>query len=506
MTTAAASAATATRDTAAERRSAHVRLPRCELLIDGEWVKSAAGETLVTENPATGQPLATVSCAGPEDGDHAVHAARTAFDSGPWPKMRGADRGRALMRLARLVDENRDDLITLESLDGGKPFRATQRQDLPAVIDTLEYYAGWADKIKGDIVPARTDALTYVLREPVGVVVGIVPWNFPLMNAVWKIAPALASGCTVILKPAELTPLSALRLGELALEAGIPPGVLNIVPGLGPVVGSALVKHPHIDKISFTGSPAVGRQIMHAAVDHLVRIGLELGGKSPNIVFADADLDAAVKASAAGAYFNAGQVCSAGSRILIQDSVHDEFVARLSEIATSMRIGDTMEADAKMGPIISARQLERVSNYISVGKEEGATLVTGGHRIDRPGYFMEATVFGDVTPDMRIAREEIFGPVASVIRFSDEDEAVRIANDTEYSLAAAVWSNDITRVHRVAKRLRAGTVWVNTYGHTDARLPWGGAGGDSGIGRDLGEAALANYTEAKTVWINLPPG
>jgi aldehyde dehydrogenase (NAD+) len=417
--------------------------------------------------------------------------------------MSAADRGRRIAGLAGLVDTHRDEIIALESLDGGKPLRATQRQDLPAVIDCLEYYAGWADKIKGDVVPARPGALTYLLREAVGVVVGIVPWNFPLMNAVWKVAPALASGCTVILKPAELTPLSALRLGELALEAGIPPGVLNVVPGFGGEVGAALVAHPHVDKVSFTGSPGVGRQIMRSAADNVTRVGLELGGKSANIVFADADLSAAVPASAAGVYFNAGQVCSAGSRILVQEAVYEEFVAGLTALAKGIRVGDPSDLSTRMGPIISEKQLKRVADYVSIGREEGATLVTGGERLARPGYFMEPTIFGDVRADMRIAQEEIFGPVASVIRFSDEADALRIANGTAYSLAAAVWSKDVTRVHRMAKQLRAGTVWVNTYGHTDTRLPWGGAGGDSGIGRDLGEAALANYTETKTVWIDL---
>lgn len=480
-----------------------LKLPQLELFIDGKWEPAASGETFATEDPATGQSLATVACAGADDADRAVRAARAAFDDGPWPRMRASDRGRVLTRLAQLVDEYSDELVTLESVDGGKPYRATQRQDLPAVIDTLEYYAGWADKVKGDIVPARADALTYILREPVGVVVGIVPWNFPLMNAVWKIAPALTSGCTMILKPSELTPLSALRLGELSLEAGIPPGVLNIVPGYGQGVGEALIRHPGIDKISFTGSPGVGRHIMRTAADHVVRVGLELGGKSPAVVFADADLDRAVRAVASGAYFNAGQVCSACTRVLVEDAGYDEFTAKLIDAAQSLRIGDPMDPDTRMGPIISAKQLKRVSDYVAIGAQEGANVLTGGSRIDRPGYFMQATVLGDVQLGMRVAQEEIFGPVVSVTRFSDEDEAIRAANGTPYSLAAAVWTNDVTRAHRVSKRLRAGTVWVNTYGHTDVRLPWGGTGGDSGVGRDLGEAALANYTEAKAVWINL---
>jgi aldehyde dehydrogenase (NAD+) len=480
-----------------------VRLPERRLLIGGEWVDAVAGTTLATENPATGEEITTVACAGADDAHRAVSAARAAFDGGPWSTMRAADRGRMIARLARLVDENRDELVALESLDGGKPVRATARQDLPAVIDCLEYYAGWADKIKGDVVPARPDALTYLRREPVGVVVSIVPWNFPLMNAVWKIAPALAGGCVVVLKPSELTPLTALRLGELALEAGLPAGVLNIVPGLGNDVGAALVADPRVDKISFTGSPAVGKSIMRAAADNVTRVGLELGGKSANIVFADADLPAAVAASTSGVFFNAGQVCSAGSRILVHEAAREEFVGRLADAARAIRVGDPMDPSTRMGPIISAKQRDRVTGYISIGTEEGATLVTGGARMERAGYFVEPTVFNDVRGDMRIAQEEIFGPVASVIGFADEDEALAVANGTAYSLAAAVWSRDVKRVHRVAHRLRAGTVWVNTYGHTDTRLPWGGAGGDSGIGRDLGEAALANYTETKTIWIDL---
>jgi aldehyde dehydrogenase (NAD+) len=483
--------------------TASVRLPERRLLIGGEWVDAVTGTTIATENPATGEEITRVACAGAADAERAVSAARRAFDGGPWSTISAADRGRLIARLARLVDENRDELVALESLDGGKPVRATARQDLPAVIDCLEYYAGWADKIKGDVVPARPDALTYLRREPVGVVVGIVPWNFPLMNAVWKIAPALASGCVVVLKPSELTPLTALRLGELALAAGLPAGVLNIVPGLGTEVGSALVADPRIDKISFTGSPAVGKTIMRAAADNVTRVGLELGGKSANLVFADADMPAAVAAATSGVFFNAGQVCSAGSRILVQEAAREEFVDRLADAARGIRVGDPMDPGTRMGPIISAKQRDRVTGYISIGTEEGATLVTGGSRLDRAGYFVEPTVFNDVRGDMRIAQEEIFGPVASVIGFEGEDHAVAIANGTAYSLAAAVWSRDVTRVHRVAHRLRAGTVWVNTYGHTDARLPWGGAGGDSGIGRDLGESALANYTETKTIWISL---
>ncbi len=473
------------------------------LLIDGAWIPAVSGRTFQTQNPATEETLAVIAEADSADADIAVGAAHRALTQGPWATMTGAARGRILYRMAALLRERFEEFVLLESLDGGKPVSATRRQDIPAAIDCLEYYAGWADKLTGRVVPVRSDALTYTTREPAGVVAAIVPWNFPLMNAVWKIAPALACGCTVVLKPAELTPLTALKLGALALEAGLPPGVLNVLPGYGTTVGAALVEHPRVNKISFTGSPAVGKQIMRAAAANGTRIGLELGGKSPNIVFADAEIDAAVRASSSGIFFNAGQVCSAGSRILVEDRIHDEFVARLAARAKSIRVGDPQAAETTMGPIISEKQMNRVVEYIDSGRRDGAEIVAGGSRIGNRGYFLEPTVFAEARNDMRIAREEIFGPVATVIRFRDEDEAIHLANDSPYSLAAAVWSRDIARVPRVASRLRAGTVWGNTYGHTDTRLPWGGYGGESGIGRDLGEAALENYTEQKTVWISL---
>ena len=473
------------------------------LLIDGKGCASLSGERFTTHNPATGEPLAEVALADRRDVHVAVLSARRALEKGPWAAMTGAERGRILRRLADLLRADTDAMVELEALDGGKPVRASRRQDVPAAIDCLEYYAGWADKIDGAVVPTRQDALTYTTRQPVGVVAAIVPWNFPLMNAVWKIAPALACGCAVVLKPAELTPLSALRLGRLALEAGLPPGVLNVLPGLGKEAGAALVEHPGVNKVSFTGSPGVGRSIMAAAAANLTRVGLELGGKSPNIVFADADLDTAVRQSAAGIFFNAGQVCSAGSRIYVEDGVHDEFVARLAERAAALVVGDPLDPGTALGPLISKGQFDKVLDYIDVGRQEGAALVTGGARVGDRGHFLEATVFAGGRNEMRIAREEIFGPVATVIRFKGEEEAVRLANDSPYSLAAALWSRDIGRAHGVAGRLRAGTVWVNTFGHTDTRLPWGGWGGDSGLGRDLGAAALENYTETKSVWVSL---
>jgi aldehyde dehydrogenase (NAD+) len=476
---------------------------RTQLLIDGAWVEARSGRRFATLNPATEGIIAEIAEAGGADIDIAVAAARQALTSGPWPALRGADRGRTLNRMAALIRARVDEIAALESLDGGKPISATRRQDIPAAIDCLEYYAGWADKLTGDVVPTRRGAFTYTTLEPVGVVGAIVPWNFPLMNAVWKIAPALACGCTIVLKPAELTPLSALWLGELALEAGLPPGVLNVLPGMGADAGAALVAHPGLNKISFTGSPRVGREIMRAATANVTRIGLELGGKSPNIVFADADLDAAVRQSTSGAFFNAGQVCSAGARILVADAIHDAFIERLAARVASLRIGDPMDAGTSLGPVISKTQMERILNYVEIGKSEGAALVTGGERIGNRGYFIAPTIFGGVEGGMRIAQEEIFGPVVSILRFRDEDEAVRLANGTAYSLAAGLWSRDLDRLHRVADRLRAGTVWINTYGPTDTRLPWGGMGGESGVGRDLGRAALQNYTEQKTVWMQL---
>ncbi|MGA8709395.1 MAG: aldehyde dehydrogenase family protein, partial [Steroidobacteraceae bacterium] len=376
-----------------------------------------------------------------------------------------------------------------------------QRQDLPAVLDTLAYYAGWADKINGQVIPARPDALTYTVREPLGVVGAIVPWNFPLMIGMWKIAPALACGCTVVLKPAEITSLTALRLGNLALAAGIPPGVLNVVTGYGATAGAALVEHPGVDKITFTGSPAVGRQILRSAAGNLKRVTLELGGKSANVIFEDADIDAAVKAASSGIFFNSGQVCSAGSRILAHDSIYEEVVERLRSRAGAIRLGPPGERGTTMGPLVSAVQMKRVLDYIEVGRQEGARLVAGGNRHGERGYYVEPTVFADVEHGMRISQEEIFGPVAAVLRFRDEEQAIRMANGTRYSLAAGVWSRDIGRAHRVVRRLRAGTVWVNTFGPTDVRLPWGGAG-DSGFGREHGDAAIENFTEPKAVWIN----
>ncbi|WP_198400273.1 aldehyde dehydrogenase family protein [Bradyrhizobium pachyrhizi] len=471
------------------------------LLIDGARVRSLSGNTFKSLNPATEQVIAAVAEGNEADVDRAVAAARRAFE-GPWRTMRAAERGHILLRWAELLKQHADEIVALESLDAGKPIAGVLRQDFPAAIDTLTYYAGWADKISGDVVSARDDALTYTMREPVGVVAAIVPWNFPLMIGMWKLAPALACGCTMVMKPAELTSLSALRIGELALEAGLPKGVLNIVTGPGRVVGDALVNHPDVDKVTFTGSPGVGRGIMKGAAGNFKRVSLELGGKSANVIFDDANLEAAAKAAAAGIFFNAGQVCSAGSRVLVQENAYDEVVERLVARAESLRIGDPADHATALGPVISEKQMRSILDYVEIGKHEGALLATGGARVGDRGYFISPAVFANVAYEMRISQEEIFGPIVSVIRFKDEADALRIANGTAYSLAAGVWSADMGRVQRFAKKARAGTVWINTYGYTDVRLPWGGER-DSGLGREHGTAALDNFTEPKAVWMNL---
>jgi aldehyde dehydrogenase (NAD+) len=471
------------------------------LLIDGQHRASSSGHTFKTLDPATGQVIATVAEGNEVDVDRTVAAARRAFE-GPWRTMRAAERGKILHRLVELMKRHADEIAALESLDAGKPISGVLRQDLPAAIDTLSYYAGWADKISGEVVSTRDDALTYTIREPVGVVAAIVPWNFPLMIGMWKIAPALACGCTIVMKPAELTSLSALRLGELALDAGLPPGVLNIVTGPGRVVGDALVNHPDVDKVTFTGSPGVGRGILRGAASNFKRVSLELGGKSANVIFDDADIESASRAAASGIFFNAGQVCSAGSRVLAQEKVYNEVVERLTERAKTIRMGDPADRATALGPVISERQMNSILDYVSIGQKEGALLTTGGTRIGDRGYFISPAVFADVKHEMRISQEEIFGPVVSVIKFRDEAEALRLANGTAYSLAAGVWSSDIGRVQRFAKKANAGTVWINTYGYTDVRLPWGGAR-DSGLGREHGTAAIDNFTEPKAVWMNL---
>ena len=471
-----------------------------QLFIDGKHVAPSGGTYSLDIDPATEEVIGMVAEGDKADVDLAVSAARAALKR--WGAMRAAERGRILQRAAALLEEHQEELIKLESRDAGKPLASVRRQDMAAVLDTVRYYAGWCDKITGQVIPARPDALTYTVREPVGVVAAIVPWNFPLMIGMWKIAPALACGCTVVVKPAELTPLSLLRVAELFLEAGLPAGALNVVCGKGGVVGEALVHHPGVDKVTFTGSPRVGRGILQGAASNFKRVTLELGGKSANVIFADANFERAVRAASSGIFFNAGQVCSAGSRVLVQRSVYDEVVSRLAARAQAIKVGDPRVPETTMGPVISETQMKSILNYIEVGKAEGASAVTGGARLGTKGYFIEPTVFANVEHEMRISQEEIFGPVLCVIPFDDEQDAVRIANGTSYSLAAGVWSADIGRVHRMAAALKAGTVWINTYGYTDVRLPWGGSG-ESGFGREHGEAALENFTEPKAIWLAL---
>jgi aldehyde dehydrogenase (NAD+) len=473
-----------------------------DLFIDGQHVKPAGGEYSNDIDPATEEVIAAVALGGKADVDVAVRAARAALKV--WGGMRAADRGRILMRAADLLEQHAEELIQIESRDAGKPLASVKRQDMPAVIDTLRYYAGWCDKITGLVVPTRPDAVTYTVREPVGVVGAIIPWNFPMMIGMWKIAPALACGCTMVVKPAEITPLSMLRIAELLLEAGLPPGVFNVVTGKGSVVGDALVQHPDVNKVTFTGSPGVGRGILQGAASNFKRVTLELGGKSANIIFADANLDRAARNAASGIFFNAGQVCSAGSRVLVERSAYDEVVDRLVARAKTIKVGSPDAPDTTMGPVVSASQLKTVLKYIDIGKSEGASAVIGGARLEQKGYYVQPTIFAKVAHEMRISQEEIFGPVLSVIPFDNEQDALRMANGTAYSLAAGVWSADISRVHRMAAGLRAGTVWINTYGYTDVRLPWGGSG-ESGFGREHGEAALENFTEPKTVWMAIDP-
>ena len=473
-----------------------------KLFIDGSFVDARSGRTFETINPATEEVLAVVAEADSADVDVAVEAARRAFDDGPWPRMRARDRGRLLYKLAELIDRERAELAVLESLDNGKPIAETRAVDVPSAIEVFAYYAGWADKIGGETIPQSESFFTYTLREPHGVCGQIIPWNFPLLMAAWKLAPALCCGNTCVLKPAEQTPLTALRLAGLVREAGFPDGVVNVLPGFGPTAGAAIVRHPAVDKIAFTGSTEVGRIIQREAAGTLKSVSLELGGKSPNIVFADADLDAAVEGALRGIFFNQGEVCCAGSRLLVEEPAHDRFVDALARRASDLRVGDPLDDRTEMGAQVSGEQFEKILAYIDAGKSSGARLVTGGQRARPKGYFVQPTVFDDVRNDMRIAREEIFGPVVATMSFRGLDEAVRVGNDTNYGLAAAVWTKDIKKAHRAVRALRAGTVWVNTYNAFDAAVPFGGYK-ESGVGRELGRHALDLYTQTKSVWIAL---
>ena len=475
-----------------------------KLLIDGQWVDGS--KKFDTINPATEEVLAEITEASPADVDRAVEAARRAFEdrNGPWRKLSASERGRLIWKLADLIEKNIEELAELETLDNGKPIFESRYVDMPMVIDVLRYYAGLATKIHGETVNTFETAFTYTLREPVGVVGLIVPWNFPLLLASWKLGPALACGNTLVLKPAEQTPLTALRVGELMIEAGFPAGVVNILTG-GPETGKAIVTHPGIDKIAFTGSTAVGKEIMRGAADTLKRVTLELGGKSPNIVFADADIDNAVKGAINGIFYGKGEVCNAGSRLFLESKLKDDFTEKLVARASKMRPADPLDPKTRLGAIVSQEQMKTVLGFIEAGKSEGAKLVSGGNRTSvngGKGFFIEPTIFGDVKNDMRIAQEEIFGPVLSVLTFDDIDEVIERANNNPYGLAAAVWTRDVKKAHMVSRRLKAGTVWINTYGLMDAALPFGGYK-SSGFGRELGAHAIEHYTELKTVWLNM---
>ena len=481
-----------------------VKIEPGRLLIDGQWVDAA--KKFDTINPATGEVLTQIAEASSADVDHAVEAARRAFEdrNGAWRKLSASERGRMIWKLADLLENNIDEFAELETLDNGKPIFESRYVDMPMVIDVLRYYAGWATKIHGETVNTSESAFTYTLREPVGVVGMIVPWNFPLLLASWKLGPALACGNTVVWKPASQTSLSTLRFGKLAVEAGVPAGVINIVTGPGEV-GRTMVKHPGIDKIAFTGSTAVGQEIMRNAADTVKRITLELGGKSPNIVFADSDIDNAVKGAITGIFYGKGEVCNAGSRLFLENKVKDEFTEKLVARASKMRPADPLDPKTRLGAIVSQQQMQTVLGYIEAGKKGGAKLVAGGNRVTvdgGKGFFIEPTIFGDVKNDMTIAREEIFGPVLSVLTFDDVDEVIEQANHNPYGLAAAVWTRDVKKAHSVSRRLKAGTVWINTYGLMDASLPFGGYK-SSGFGRELGARALEHYTETKTVWLNM---
>jgi aldehyde dehydrogenase (NAD+) len=480
-----------------------IKISATKLLIGNKWVDSLSGKTFPTINPATGEVITQVAEADAADVDKAVGAARAAFEKGPWRKMTASQRGLLLYRLGDLIEKNIEELAQLESLDNGKPYQVALAADLPLTIACYRYYAGWADKIQGKTIPVQGRYFCYTKHEPVGVVAQIIPWNFPLLMQAWKLGPALSCGCTVVMKPAEQTPLSALRVAELALEAGFPEGVLNMLPGYGPTAGAALARHMDVDKVAFTGSTEVGHLVMKAAAEsNLKRVTLELGGKSPNIIFADADMDKAVEGSHQALFFNQGQCCCAGSRTFVEEKCYDEFVAKSVDRAKKRTVGNPFDKNTEQGPQVDQEQFNKVMGYIDAGKKENAKLMTGGNRVGEKGYFIEPTVFADVQDNMKIAQEEIFGPVMSLLKFKDMSEVVDRANNSLYGLAAAVWTKDITKAHAIADGVRAGTVWVNCYDVFDAAAPFGGFK-QSGIGRELGEYGLANYTEVKTVTVKL---
>jgi len=479
-----------------------------QLFIGGRWVDSASGRTFETPNPATGETLATVAEGDAEDIDRAVRAARRAFEEGPWGRMTPSDRGRVIWRIGDLILEHVEELAQLETLDNGKPLSVARAADVPLAADLFHYMAGWATKIEGNSinlsVPYAPGANfhAYTLREPIGVVGQIIPWNFPLLMAAWKLGPALATGNCVVLKPAEQTPLSALRLAELIADAGVPDGVVNVITGFGESAGAALAAHDDVDKVAFTGSTEVGRLILHAAAGNMKKLTLELGGKSPNIVFADVEPDVAIAGAANAIFFNHGQCCVAGSRLFVQEDRFDEVVSGVAEVARSIKLGNGMDPETQMGPLVSDEQLQRVTGYLESGRSEGVTSLTGGGRRGDRGYFVEPTVLTGTRPDMRVVREEIFGPVVVATPFQSLDDVARAANDTPYGLGAGIWTKDISKAHALAKKIRAGTVWINCYNIFDAALPFGGYK-QSGWGREMGHEALEAYTEVKAVCAQL---
>lgn len=477
-----------------------------QLLIDGKWVDAESGKTFETRNPATDQVIGKVAEGSKADVDKAVKAARKAVEDGPWRKMSTAQRAKLIYKLADLCEKNADQLAQLETLDNGKPINESKYVDVPQTIETFRYYAGWATKIEGETINANPNMFTYTLREPVGVVGQIIPWNFPMLMAAWKLGPALACGNAIVLKPAEQTPLTALRIGELALEAGIPEGVLNIITGFGAdSAGSAISNHMDIDKVAFTGEDKTGREIVKASVGNLKRVSLELGGKAPNIVFADADIDAAVKGAITGIFFNQGQVCCAGSRLFLEKSIHDEFMSKLLARVAKMQQGPGLDEKTQIGPQVSKDQQERILSYIDIAKKEGASVACGG---DAPagdlakGYFVKPTIFTGVNNDMRIAQEEVFGPVLAVIPFNSVEEVAEQANKITYGLSGAVWTSDVKKAHKLASQIKAGTVWVNCVNMLDPAIPFGGYK-MSGYGRELGKHSIDLYTNIKSVWVNL---
>ncbi|MBB3209399.1 phenylacetaldehyde dehydrogenase [Rhodopirellula rubra] len=478
------------------------------MLINGNWVNAKSGKTFDVYDPATDQVIAQVAEGDREDINAAVSSARAAFDTGPWSKMTASERGRLIWKIGDLIEANADELAQLETLDNGKPLAVAKVADVALAADMFRYMAGWATKIEGNTISLNvpyspgSEFHAYTLKEPIGVVGQIIPWNFPLLMAAWKLGPALATGCTIVLKPAEQTPLSALRLGELVAEAGIPDGVVNIVTGFGETAGAALASHDDVDKVAFTGSTEVGKLIIGAATGNLKKVTLELGGKSPNVIYDDADIDTAIAGAADAIFFNQGQVCSAGSRLYVQRGIYDEVVAGVSEIAANMKVGSGFDPETQMGPLVSREQFNRVSGYLRAGLAEGAEASAGGGTVDRNGYFVQPTVLKNASPEMSVVREEIFGPVVAAMPFDNDSEIATQANNSTYGLAAGIWTRDVSKAHRLAKSVKAGTVWVNCYSIFDAALPFGGYK-QSGWGREMGHAALENYLQTKSVCVSL---